>query len=137
MSSSSSSSSPSTSTSQYEQYVAEEVAYHKASTPISEMPSCTDMFDKWAQCFALGPQLKAVYRYGGVQDCKAKLDDFKYCLTMKGMSQEEKYEAWIQRKAQTTAGKRLGRESAENVWQIRRDPNESVKTKAEASGTIV
>ncbi|CDR88361.1 uncharacterized protein SPSC_04188 [Sporisorium scitamineum] len=132
-----SSSSSSAPTSQYEKYVAEDVAYHKASTPISEMPSCTNMFDKWAQCFALGPQLKAVYRYGGMQDCKGKLDDFKYCLTMKGMTQEEKYEAWIQRKAEKTAEKRLGRESAENVWEIRRDPNEKVGGKAGASGTIV
>lgn len=120
-----------------EQYVAEDVAYHKASTPVSEMPSCTNMFDKWAACFALGPQLKAVYRYGGLQDCKAKLDDFKHCLTMKGMSTEDKYEAWIRRKAEKTAEKRLGRESAENVWELRRDPNEEVTTKTRAGVTIV
>jgi hypothetical protein len=109
-----------TDTNKYASYVAEDVAYHKASTPQSEMPSCTNMFDKWAQCFALGPQLKAVYRYGGLQDCKHKLDDFKFCLTMKGMSAEEKYDAWIQRKAEKTASMRLGRESSENVWEIRR-----------------
>ncbi|KIS68596.1 uncharacterized protein UMAG_03168 [Mycosarcoma maydis] len=82
----SASSTPSSLLSRYEQYVAEDVAYHKASTPVSEMPSCTNMFDKWAACFALGPQLKAVYRYGGLQDCKAKLDDFKHCLTMKALA---------------------------------------------------
>lgn len=108
------------SSSRYSQLVAEDVAYHKAATPLSEMPSCTNLFDKWAQCFALGPQLKAVYRYGGFQDCRHKLDDFKFCLTMRGMSVEEKYEAWIQRKAQQTAEKRLGRQSAENVWESRR-----------------
>lgn len=133
----SSSSSTTTTSTQYERFVAEDVAYHKAATPLSEMPSCTDMFDKWASCFALGPQLKAVYRYGGMQDCRAKLDDFKYCLTMKGMSPDEKYEAWIRRKAEKTAERRMGRESAENVWELRRDPNEAVRSKAQASGTIV
>lgn len=106
--------------SKYEELIAEDVAYHKASTPLEDMPSCTNMFDKWAQCFALGPQIKAVYRYGGLQDCRDKLDDFKFCLTMKGMSPEEKYETWIRRKAEKTASQRLGRESSENVWQIRR-----------------
>ncbi|KAI3475961.1 hypothetical protein L1887_62519 [Cichorium endivia] len=105
--------------SKYEELIAEDVAYHKASTPLEDMPSCTTMFDKWAQCFALGPQIKAVYRYGGLQDCRDKLDDFKFCLTMKGMSPEEKYETWIRRKAEKTASQRLGRESSENVWQIR------------------
>ncbi|KAJ9479642.1 Early meiotic induction protein 1 [Pseudozyma hubeiensis] len=133
----SSSSSSTTTTSQYERFLAEDVLYHKASTPISEMPSCTDMFDRWASCFALGPQLKAVYRYGGVQDCKEKMDDFKHCLTMKGMTQEEKYEEWITRKAERTAERRLGKGSAENVWVLRRDPNEEVRSKGEVSGTIV
>lgn len=95
------------------------------------------MFDKWAQCFALGPQLKAVYRYGGVQDCKAKLDDFKYCLTMKGMTQEEKYESWLRRKSEKLAEKRLGRESSEMVWELRRDPNERVKAKSEEGATTI
>ena len=127
----------STSTSKYESLVAEDMAYHKASTPVSEMPSCTNLFDKWAQCFALGPQLKAIYRYGGLQDCRGKLDDFKFCLTLKGMTQEQKYEAWIRRKSEKTAEKRLGRESAENVWELRRDPNEPVKSKSQGVGTIV
>ncbi|SNX85083.1 uncharacterized protein MEPE_03792 [Melanopsichium pennsylvanicum] len=124
--------------SEFEKLVEEEMTYAKASTPISEMPSCTNMFDKWAQCFALGPQLKAVYRYGGLQDCKGKLDDFKFCLTLKGMSQEERYDNWIRRKAEKTAEKRLGRESSETVWELRRDPIEAVRTKSqETSATIV
>lgn len=94
------------------------------------------MFDKWAQCFALAPQLRAIYRYGGVQDCSAKLDDFKHCLTLKGMTEEERYEEWIRRKAQKSAEKRMGRQSSENVWQLRRDPNAAIRSKAEV-GTIV
>ncbi|PWZ00091.1 hypothetical protein BCV70DRAFT_217114 [Testicularia cyperi] len=121
----------------YEAYVAEEVTYHKASIPLSEMPSCTDMFDKWAQCFALGPQLRSVYRYGGFQDCKEKMDDFKFCLTMKSMSPEEKYDAWIHRKAERTASKRLSQESSENVWDIRRDPNAATKSKTSSDVSTV
>ena len=111
----------------YESLVQEDVAYHKACTPLSELPSCTSLFDKYLACFALGPQLKHIYRYGGMQDCKHKLDEFKFCLTMKGMSQEEKYEAWVRRKAEYTAEKRLGRQSSEMVWDLRRDPMEQVK----------
>ncbi len=137
MSSSQPSSASPASQAQYEAFLQEDIIYHKASTPLSELPSCTDLFDKWAQCFALGPQLKAIYRYGGVQDCKHKLDDFKFCLTMKGMSQEEKWEEWIRRKAEKSAEKRLGRESSENVWELRRDPNEPVRSKEGNAGTIV
>ncbi|KAF6767574.1 Protein of unknown function DUF3128 [Kalmanozyma brasiliensis GHG001] len=127
----------SSSASTYDAFVAEDIVYHKASTPIDEMPSCTSMFDKWAQCFALGPQLKAVYRYGGLQDCRGKLDDFKYCLTLKGMTQEERYEAWIRRKAEKTAEARLGKQSSENVWELRRDPTEAVRSKGGQSGIIM
>ncbi|EPQ26872.1 uncharacterized protein PFL1_05507 [Pseudozyma flocculosa PF-1] len=105
----------------FDQVVEEEKAFHRASVALDEMPSCTNCFDRWASCFALGPQIKSVYRFGTGQDCKDKLDDFKFCLTLKGMSQEEKYEAWIHRKAQKSATKRLGPESSENVWEIRRD----------------
>ncbi len=98
--------------------------------PSPRLPSCTNMFDKWAQCFALGPQLRAIYRYGGLQDCKSKLDDFKYCLTMKGMTQEERYEAWIRRRKRRRRRRRgWGKGSSENVWELRRDPREQVRSK--------
>lgn len=133
----------------YSQVLEEEKAFHRASVPLDEMPTCTNFFDKWASCFgaflflipfsilsgcpviltilsvilvtvALWPQVKAVYRYGSAQDCKEKMDDFKFCLTLKSMTPEEKYEAWIQRKAEKTASKRLSDESSENVWEMRR-----------------
>ncbi|KAN0065242.1 hypothetical protein ACQY0O_001739 [Thecaphora frezii] len=113
----------------YTQILEEEKAFHRASLDPKDMPSCTDFFDRWASCFALGPQLKSVYRFGTGQDCKDKLDDFKYCLTLKGKSQQERYDAWIQRKAHKTALKRMGPESSENVWEFRRDGS----TSAEAS----
>lgn len=108
------------STTKYDILLTEEIEYQKASNPISSLPTCTDLFDKWAQCFALGPQLRAVYQYGGFQDCKGKLDDFKYCLTQKGMTKEEKYETWIKRRAEKVVDMRIGRASSENVWEIRR-----------------
>ncbi|CCF51870.1 hypothetical protein NDA18_003660 [Ustilago nuda] len=122
---------------QYETLLTEEIAYQKASNPISDLPSCTNLFDKWAQCFALGPQLQAVYRYGGLQDCKGKLDDFKYCLTQKGMGREEKYESWIRRRAEKVMDMRLGKGSSELVWELRRDPNEPVQTKSQVASTII
>lgn len=71
-----------------------------------------------------------------MQDCREKLDDFKFCLTQKGMSQEEKYESWLRRKAEKSAEMRMGRGSSESVWELRRDPNEQVRGKG-APGTIV
>ncbi|PWN49096.1 hypothetical protein IE53DRAFT_370055 [Violaceomyces palustris] len=119
--------------SKFQRVLQEEIDFHMASTPIDDMPSCTNLFDKWASCFAIGPQLKAIYRYGGVQDCKDKLDDFKFCLTMKSMTKEQKYQAWITRRAEITASKRLGPQSSENVWEYRRDDN-VVRTGKEQSG---
>lgn len=86
-----------------------------------EVPTCMTLFDTWAACFALGPQLKHVYRYGGANNCKPKLEDFKYCLTLKGLSAEERRETWIQRRAEAAASKRLTR-SSEDVWTLRREP---------------
>lgn len=70
---------------------------------------------------ALGPQVKAVYRYGSLQDCKEKLDDFKFCLTMKGQNPSERRATWIRRRAEKSASMRLT-DSSENIWRIRKEP---------------
>lgn len=106
----------------YESCLAEELAFHKASIPPTDMPSCTNLFDKWAQCFSLAHQIKAVYRTGHFNECKDKLDNFKFCLTQKGSSKEERYEAYIQRRAEQSAAKRLSQQSSENIWSYRYDP---------------
>ena len=73
-------------------------------------------------CFAaLGPQARFIYRYGSFNDCKDKLEDFKFCLTMRGITAEERRDRWLQRKSEKTAAKRLT-SSSEDVWEMRREP---------------
>ena len=61
-----------------------------------------------------------MYRFGHrTKDCDRKYDEFKFCLTLKVMHPEEQREAWIRRRAEWWAHRRLGK-SSENVWEIRR-----------------
>lgn len=63
-------------------------------------------------------QAKAVYRFGEPRNCSRKLDDFKFCMTLKSQSQEDKDEAWVQRRAEWWARRRL-EPSSEDVWEAR------------------
>ena len=46
------------------------------------------------------------------------MDDFKFCLTLKALHPEEQREAWIRRKAEWWANRRITK-SSEDVWDIR------------------
>jgi hypothetical protein len=46
------------------------------------------------------------------------MDDFKFCLTLKALHPEEQREAWIRRRAEWWANRRLSK-SSEDVWDIR------------------
>ena len=63
-------------------------------------------------------QVKSLYRYGERSDCAQKIEDFKFCLTLKSLHPEERRDAWIQRRAEWWAKRRLDR-SSEDVWDIR------------------
>jgi len=105
--------------SKYDETVREEYAIQAAALPLQDMPKCMNLFDKWASCFALGPQARSIYRYGTFQDCREKLEEFKYCLTLKGVSEEERRQLWLKKRAEKSAAKRL-QCSSEDVWAIRR-----------------
>ena len=65
-------------------------------------------------------QIKSLYRFGHrTTDCDRKYDEFKFCLTLKVMHPEERREAWIHRRAEWWAHRRIGN-SSENVWDIRK-----------------
>jgi len=102
----------------------------------SDIPGCLSTFDDYLACSRKGlryhlvqilticivirNQIKSVYRFGHrVQECDRKYDDFKFCLTLKVMHPEEQHEAWIRRRAEWWAHRRLGK-SSENVWDIRK-----------------
>lgn len=69
-------------------------------------------------CYALGPQLRNLYRHGTYRDCMWKWADFKYCLSMKSEEMEDRKELWIKRRAEYWAKRRVGG-SSEDVWSVR------------------
>ena len=63
-------------------------------------------------------QVKSIYRFGERTNCERKFQEFKFCLTLKVMHPEEQREAWIRRRAEWWAHRRVGK-SSEDVWDIR------------------
>jgi hypothetical protein len=52
-------------------------------------------------------------------ECNQKLEDWKFCLSLKMLSPEEKREAWLQHRARWWAERRTNG-SSEDVWDIRK-----------------
>ena len=117
--------------------VKQEEEYLKRLYPTPEdIPGCLNLFETWTGCngvfsqfrlctlskwvlsAAVRSQVKAVYRYGGRPRCSQKMDDFKFCLTLKALHPEEQREAWIRRRAEWWANRRLTK-STEDVWDMR------------------
>jgi len=78
--------------------------------------------------------LRSIYRYGGMQQCQRKQDDWKFCMNMKfaNLTEDEMRAKWIDRRAKWWAMRRTGygdansaEESAfaggssEDIWGIR------------------
>lgn len=59
-----------------------------------------------------------MYRYGQMAECSAKMEDFKFCMMSKSMHPEERRDAWIRRRAEWWAQRRVTR-SSEDVREIR------------------
>ena len=125
--------------SQFNTVVEEETARLKLLHPTPEdIPGCLKLFDDFLMCngartsakgwnelhwlmrfVALGSQLRSLYRYGGMASCSRKLEDFKFCMSLKALSAEDKREAWIRRRAEWWATRRLSK-SSEDVWDVRK-----------------
>ncbi|KAH8119640.1 hypothetical protein DFH11DRAFT_1566191 [Phellopilus nigrolimitatus] len=86
-----------------------------------QIPGCMSLLDDFLSCNALGFQLKSLYRYGGQAVCGRKMEDFKFCMSLKSLDQDEKREAWIRRRAEWWATRRLAK-SSEDVWDMRTEP---------------
>jgi hypothetical protein len=67
----------------------------------------------------IGSQFRSLYREGQVATCRPKLDEFKFCLSLRSLSSEERREVWINRRADWWARRRISG-SSEDVWEIRR-----------------
>ncbi|RXK34768.1 hypothetical protein M231_07973 [Tremella mesenterica] len=59
-----------------------------------------------------------MYRHGELRDCTHKLQDFKYCLSLRGETEDAKRQLWIKRRAAWWASRRL-EGSSEDVWDLR------------------
>ncbi|BEI85835.1 hypothetical protein CcaverHIS002_0601220 [Cutaneotrichosporon cavernicola] len=89
-----------------------------------DVPTCMTLFDQFFMCAALMPQVRAIYRFGHLKDCTPKWDDFKYCMSLKSEDEEERRQAWIKRRAEWWAHRRVG-PSSEDVWEVREKPLEN------------
>lgn len=95
-----------------------EIEYQEVSSSISgnESISCLTAFDNLLLCYSLSNQLKSIYRYGELNhSCPSKLDDFKFCLSLKALDKDQRAGLWHQRKAE----KILERPNSEDVWDRR------------------
>ncbi|EDR09078.1 uncharacterized protein LACBIDRAFT_190194 [Laccaria bicolor S238N-H82] len=102
--------------------IKQEEAYLRLVHPTpDDIPGCISIFDTYLSCSVIRSQIKSLYRYGERPECASKLEDFKFCLTLKSMHPEEQYEAFIRRRAEWWAGRRLNK-SSEDVWDIREEP---------------
>lgn len=114
----------------------EEARLRQLHPTVEDIPSCMSVFDdflscnsmlpfflfSWACSHGLGPvlgtQLKSIYRFGEMAHCSAKWNEFKFCLSTKGLHPEQRRDAWIRHRAEWWARRRLGT-SSENVWERR------------------
>lgn len=71
-----------------------------------------------SSCKVIRSQVKSIYRFGHRANCDRKFEEFKFCLSLKVMHLEEQRDAWIRRRAEWWAHRRLGK-SSEDVWDIR------------------
>jgi len=97
-----------------------------------DIPGCMRLLDDFLSCHALGSQLKSLYRFGGQSVCGGKMEDFKFCMSLKAMDPEDKRQTWIRRRAEWWAGRRLGKTS-EDVWDVRRTPLVNFPPKSDPS----
>lgn len=102
-----------------------------------DIPTCMNAFDNFLSCnsthpspltslcsprylnkLVLGTQLKSIYRFGEMAHCSTKWNEFKFCMSVKGLHPEQRRDAWIRHRAAWWARRRLG-SSSENVWEKR------------------
>jgi hypothetical protein len=122
----------------YSTALAQEEARLYAEYPTADdIPTCTSHLDEFFRCHgsypsiclpvsqtlmidvALGPQFKSMYRQGTLSVCAPKFAEFKFCLSTKTLSPDERRAAWIRRRAEWWAARRVG-QSSEDVWEMRR-----------------
>ncbi|KAK7692875.1 hypothetical protein QCA50_004510 [Cerrena zonata] len=106
----------------FEKAVKQEVEHLRKLYPTpDDIPGCMTLFDTYITCNVMSSQVKSLYRYGRMAECAHKAEDFKFCMSSKGLHPEEKRDAWIRRRAEWWAQRRLTK-SSEDIWEIRTEP---------------
>ncbi|KAI9572159.1 hypothetical protein HD554DRAFT_2015779 [Boletus coccyginus] len=101
--------------------VRQEAEYLRKVHPTTDdIPGCISLLDGFLLCHGASP-VKSLYRHGRMSECHDKMEDFKFCMSLKSMEPKAKREAWIRRRAEWWANRRLGK-SSENVWNVRGEP---------------
>ncbi|KAF8558042.1 hypothetical protein OG21DRAFT_87120 [Imleria badia] len=98
----------------------EEEYLRKVHPTTDDIPGCMSLLDGFLLCHVVGSQVKSLYRHGRMSECNDKMEDFKFCMSLKSMEPEAKRDVWIRRRAEWWANRRLGK-SSENVWDVRRE----------------
>ncbi|KAK0430865.1 hypothetical protein EV421DRAFT_1721090 [Armillaria borealis] len=99
--------------------VKQEAAYLRLVHPTpDDIPSCFRLMELAMGCHGIRSQVKSWYQHGESSRCAHKHDDFKFCLSMKWMESGQRYDAWINRRAEWWAKRRLDK-SSEDVWAMR------------------
>ncbi|KAG6903042.1 hypothetical protein C0995_007475 [Termitomyces sp. Mi166 len=109
--------------------VRQEEAYLRLLYPTADdIPGCISLFDTYLSCsgaprrhgyLVIRNQIKSIYRYGERPVCGPKMEDFKFCLSLKSLHPEERRDLWIARRAEWWAHRRLTK-SSEDIWDIRK-----------------
>lgn len=68
---------------------------------------------------AASSQVRSLYRYGHMAECAQKWTDFKFCLTLRALSADERRAAWLRHRAEWWATRRTTG-SSEDVWEVRK-----------------
>ncbi|KAI0072721.1 hypothetical protein K474DRAFT_1667498 [Panus rudis PR-1116 ss-1] len=110
------------SASKFDEVVKQEEEYLRKIYPTpDDIPGCMTLFDNFISCNIISTQVKSLYRYGHMSECAQKSEDFKFCMSNKSLHPEEKRDAWIRRRAEWWAKRRLTK-SSEDVWDMRTEP---------------
>ncbi|RPD63245.1 hypothetical protein L227DRAFT_651483 [Lentinus tigrinus ALCF2SS1-6] len=102
----------------------EEEYLRKVHPTPADVPGCMKLFDDFLLCNVMSSQFKSLYRYGEMATCSPKLEEFKFCMSLKGMHPEEKRDVWIHRRAEWWARRRMHK-SSEDIWDVRTEPLEN------------
>ncbi|KAK4052349.1 Oxysterol-binding protein 3 [Microbotryomycetes sp. JL201] len=121
----------------FEQLVQEEIPVQRASVAMQGGPPTVELGRAALTCMAsvvaaLGNQARALYRYGHALDCTPKFEDFKFCMSIKSLPDDQKERVWVQRRAEMWAHRRLG-PSSEDVWTARTGVYEQTQSEKDSA----